>query len=544
MPYQVRFTDSSKSLTIEDQTLNTKTSIALVGKQYLNYASVISENFLHLLENFAYNQPPVNPIQGQLWFDNSPGVNYLKLYDGKNWTETGFVKKSSRQPNNPVYGDLWVDYNNQQLKMYVGTESPDTEWITIGPSLGSRTTGVVVETIQSERVENSMDGDIPSTVVRIISNPVISFYTDNQQIAIISNSDFTPKQSLPGFSTIKKGITLNNLGSTFNGTATQAEALVVDNTVINSSLFLRSDRENIVENKFEIQNDLGLSIGHNLEFNIGVNSELNTTYLKSQATNIAKNINIGFDITSSSIAEFKSIVCIQSTGNVCIGNSSLTPTNTLEVFGNTTIDGNLTIEGNIVVNKIFESPILPNVASSPEINYQNKQIGYLENSPGFLTGVWVGISSGMTSADNFINNNITPSVENIIMVVSENSQVGITSWTSSNNILSTFNSPTFNQSINQYVIDFIGQLTRIRPFIYFYSKNSEIPNETGCSLQTLIVNKAGNIASMSFLSNEGCSAGSGLFLKTTTLYKMSDNIDDFSIIYNDIKLVNDQWLPR
>ena len=98
MTYQVRFTDPSKSLIIEDQTLNTQTSISLDGKQYLNYATAISENSLHLLENFAYNRPPLNPVQGQLWYDNSLNVNYLKVYNGKNWEETSFIKKATETP--------------------------------------------------------------------------------------------------------------------------------------------------------------------------------------------------------------------------------------------------------------------------------------------------------------------------------------------------------------------------------------------------------------------------------------------------------------
>lgn len=536
MTYQVRFTDPSKSLIVEDQTLNTQTSISLVGKQYLNYATAISENFLHLLENFAYNRPPLNPVQGQLWYDNSLNVNYLKVYNGKNWEETSFIKKATETPNTPAVGDLWVDYNNQQLKMFTGGSTPTTDWIVIGPSLGSKETGVDVTTITD-------NNSIPN------SYPIISLYTNEKQIAIISESTFVPQQELIGFSKVNKGITLFKNGADeikLYGTATQADALVVSNEIINSSQFLRKDTGNTTLGKFEIENDSGLVIGSSSDFIIEINSSSNTELKSTVTSGNTKNINIGF--TSNS--QFTPVIRVQSTGNVGIGSNSSELTKTLNVFGDAHISGELTVNNNLIVNgRIKEDPVLPAISEIDSFNNQNRYIGRLEitseSSPAFLTGVWVGVSAVST----VVNSAIIPSLENVIMVITEDNQVGITGWLSKviiaeqiNTTLERFDAPAYNQTTEKYTIAISGKLTRIRPFVYFYSKDSSIPNETGCVLQSVLVNKAGNIANLAFLSKKKC-ANTNILLKNATLYKMSDDVNEFSTIYEDIRRLNDQWVP-
>ena len=71
MPYQVTFTDSTNPakppITVADQALNNQTSLTFVGKNYAGYAPIVANDFLHLLENFASNTAPSNPVEGQLW---------------------------------------------------------------------------------------------------------------------------------------------------------------------------------------------------------------------------------------------------------------------------------------------------------------------------------------------------------------------------------------------------------------------------------------------------------------------------------------------
>ena len=131
MTYQVKFTETSNpskpSLTVDDQQLNTQTSLRFVGKNYPGYGQPIAENFLHLLENFANSESPANPVEGQLWYDN--GTNILRVFDGTEWAPTGSIKKSNTAPTlTNTTGDIWVDTLKKQL--YISSGST---WLLVGP---------------------------------------------------------------------------------------------------------------------------------------------------------------------------------------------------------------------------------------------------------------------------------------------------------------------------------------------------------------------------------------------------------------------------
>ena len=67
--------------------VNTSTSISLLGKNYTRFGEIFNENILHLLENFANGTAPSNPTEGQLWYDTN--VSILKLYDNGVWYQIG-----------------------------------------------------------------------------------------------------------------------------------------------------------------------------------------------------------------------------------------------------------------------------------------------------------------------------------------------------------------------------------------------------------------------------------------------------------------------
>ena len=72
MSYVIIKTDGTILTTINDGTINTtSTSLGLPGRLYPGYGQVVDTNFVHVTENFADIAPPVNPLQGQLWYDTS-----------------------------------------------------------------------------------------------------------------------------------------------------------------------------------------------------------------------------------------------------------------------------------------------------------------------------------------------------------------------------------------------------------------------------------------------------------------------------------------
>jgi microcystin-dependent protein len=331
MPYQVKFTETTNpakpSLTVADQSINQETSLQFPGKNYAGYAPIIAENFLHLLENFAKNSAPANPIQGQLWYDNSAGENILKVYDGTGWTPSGAVKKSATEPSvvNSTKGDLWVDTENQQVYVYSGSN-----WLLVGPQFSSGLkTGPDVETI--------------TDTVNVDHN-IVSLFANNFRIAIISKESFTPKTTIPGFSSIGQGINLSTVDSTsttaptkFWGTASVADSLNYNGSVVQANNFLRGDKESTTTFPLNVNNNGGISVGSNRSFNISTdaNSAVLSSLVSGNYIEFKLN-NAGASVTA---------VHIDPNGYVGVGPGNTNPQEALDVAGNIITDGDLIVQG-------------------------------------------------------------------------------------------------------------------------------------------------------------------------------------------------------
>lgn len=333
MPYQVRFTETTNpakpSLTVEDQSLNQETSLTFVGKNYSGFAPIVAENFLHLLENFAGTVRPTNPVQGQLWYDNTAGVNTLKVYDGTTFVPAGSVKKAASTPTGSLKGDLWVDTTNQQVYVYSGAT-----WLLVGPQFSEGTkTGPTIETIPG--------AESPS-----IDHVVLTLFAEDNRIAIISSTQFTPKQNVPGFETISRGINLTGLTSDITGyptkligTSTRADALVVNNQTIAAANFLRSDIPSTTNNGFNIRSADGIQIGNDLNFVISAETNKAILYSKTPGNSI--------DLKVNSNGTGVVAVHIESNSFVGIGENNFSPAEMLDVAGNIIADGTISSLGTV-----------------------------------------------------------------------------------------------------------------------------------------------------------------------------------------------------
>ena len=328
MSYQVRFSESNNAqkstIIVEDQTLNTETSLTFVGKNYAGYAQFVAENFLHLLENFAKNTAPANPVQGQLWFDNTAGVNQLKVFDGTTWTAAGSLKKAVSAPavGNSIKGDLWVDTDNQQLYLFSGSS-----WTLIGPQFsGGLQTGPNVENIVD--TANGTHG-------------VVTLYSDGTRVAIISATAFTPKAAIAGFTTISKGINLSTADTTTRlvGTATGADALIINGSPIASTSFLRSDQTSTTNYGLNVRSSSGIGLGGDLSFNISTDSGNTALYSKSS------NSVIDFKLTLANGTP-QTVLRINSTENTTsVGVNKTNPGESLDVSGNIKADTGIIVTG-------------------------------------------------------------------------------------------------------------------------------------------------------------------------------------------------------
>ena len=87
MAYNVNKYDGSTLTLIPDRTLDTTSTIKLLGRNYPGYGEIMAENMVQMLEHFSRNSEPDSAIRGQIWFDTT--TNVLKVYDGANWSYAG-----------------------------------------------------------------------------------------------------------------------------------------------------------------------------------------------------------------------------------------------------------------------------------------------------------------------------------------------------------------------------------------------------------------------------------------------------------------------
>jgi microcystin-dependent protein len=338
MPYSIKFSDSNNKtdLTVYDNTSNFDTSLVFPGRNQTGYGQIIAENFLHLLENFANDEDnkPVNPVEGQLWYDTTNGI--LQIWDNSSWKAASNIQKGPTEPSvdTAKVGELWVDTTNQQLRIFSGGENG--RWILVGPS------------------ESSIDGLRYGPTVERISDSdnttrsVLVFYIADIPVIIFSKDTFTPKVILNGFPIIKSGINLNvpSLSEAANfeggllpklyGTALAADALIVNGDTVNSGFFLRSDTANTISAAgFNIANNTGITLGADRTFTLSTtatsarifNSQTGSsidlqTNIDGRATAIIRIIDDKVGINNETPDEALDIIGnIKTTGSVIITNS-------------------------------------------------------------------------------------------------------------------------------------------------------------------------------------------------------------------------------
>jgi hypothetical protein len=274
MAYTINLTNGSVFATIADGTINTNSSMVLVGKNYAGYGEFLDENFIHLLENGSNNTAPSAPLTGQLWWDS--GNNLLKVYNGTVFKTISAATSSATAPSNNVTGDLWYDTTNQQLKVWTGTA-----FLLIGPAFtaGTGTTGAIVDTI----VDNTS-----------VSHIVIKFFVNDSIVAIMSkDATFTPQSAITGFTTVRPGMTMstNVSGQTplFQGTA--SNALLLDGN--SAAGFLLRNTNQTTTGTLGVLNDTGFTVGADQDIKLSVTGINALIANQTSGGNISFSVNIG-----------------------------------------------------------------------------------------------------------------------------------------------------------------------------------------------------------------------------------------------------------
>ena len=333
MPYTVNFTDKNNKspITVFDNTSSTDTSLTFPGRNVTGYGQIIAENFLALLENFASADQPVNPVEGQLWYDSTNNV--LMIWDNTSWKAASGIQKGTSEPAvaESNIGELWVDTTNQQLRIFTGTR-----WILVGPS------------------ESSVDGLRYGPVVEKIADSdnidrfILTFYIADIPVIIFSKDSFTPKILISGFDIIRSGINISAPTTTTEidqfvgsflpslyGTAKNADALNIGGIEVEAGKFLRTDAINTTEFGLNIRNNSGLTLGVDGTFN------LSNTTTAAKIFNSAAGSSIDIQTNRNGIA-----TTILRVVDNKVGINRATPSEVLDVDGNITLTGSVIVTNN------------------------------------------------------------------------------------------------------------------------------------------------------------------------------------------------------
>jgi hypothetical protein len=278
MSYTINLTDGALFATIADGTINTSSSMTLVGKNYAGYGNFLDTNFIHLLENGSNTTAPGAPLAGQLWWDS--GNSLMKVYTGTTFKTISSATASATAPTNNVTGDLWYDTVNAQLKVWTGTA-----FLLVGPqfSAGQGTTGAIAATI-TDNVN--------------VAHTVIELYVNDAIVGIVSkDATFTPAVSISGFTTVRPGITLATLvGSQvplFQGTSTDSQLL----NGLSSSSFMSAVANTSTNGTVSILNNSGLAVGVSSNFRATVSGNDVTLRNQTSGGNLYLGVNVAGNVT-------------------------------------------------------------------------------------------------------------------------------------------------------------------------------------------------------------------------------------------------------
>ena len=202
MSYIINRFNGTQLVVLDDGTIDTSTSLGLVGRNYVGYGETQNENFVFLLENFANTAPPSRPITGQIWFNTTDDTAYA--YDSTQWNPIGSATVSDTEPPNTNTGALWLKTPINQLFTYTGTE-----WRLIGPESA--------EGFLSTKARSTTINDINGT-----ARPVIFLETNGIPLAICTSVAFVinSSNSIAGFeNSLQVGINLSSTAK-INGSVT------------------------------------------------------------------------------------------------------------------------------------------------------------------------------------------------------------------------------------------------------------------------------------------------------------------------------------
>lgn len=369
MAYVINKFSGSQLVVLEDGTLDTSTSLGLVGRNYTGYGEIQNENFLFLLENFANENPPGRPLEGQTWFNKS--TKSLNVYNGTDWGPVGSTVVSNSEPVG-FDGALWYKDTTKQLYVF---ESQTGLWNLVGP----------------EAIENFAETKIRAITLRdnsLIEHPVLAALVNGVVTAIISPDTFIINELdvLDGFFALNKGINISSTSSltgTVIGNSSTADTLKTGR-LINDAYFDGSSNVTLTASTTK--------------------SLLRGAYLLGQDFNGSKEIQWSVDASTSNV--IGTVVARDASGNFEAG--TITADLVGDVQGNVTATSGISYFNRIEATEFVGATLSGNAFSASQLQTARTINGVQFNGTQDITiPVAAADVTGIKLAANVVESSLT-----------------------------------------------------------------------------------------------------------------------------------------
>lgn len=363
MAYVINKTSGAQLIVLEDGTVDTSTSVGLVGRNYTGYGEIQNENFVGLLENWANNNPPARPLSGQTWFNTSNQT--LNVYNGIEWAPVGSAVIDNNTPEG-IEGTLWFKTSTSQLFVY----NNDT-WNLIGPE-GAENFGAT--RIRSRQVLDNF------STQRIILEVLV----DGITVGVISRNAFQLDDSTPiiGFSQIAAGFTMSSARSfkgSLEGNAETATKLATARLINGIS--------------FDGQNDIVITSNTTGTLTRG-------NYLTGSNFNGAASTTWAVDASPSNL--IGKVVARDSSGSFEAG--TITADLVGDVSGNVTASTGISTFNTLQANTIIGAVLTGNASSATKLNVAREINGVpFDGTQDITVPAAANTLTGSTLAGNIVN---------------------------------------------------------------------------------------------------------------------------------------------
>jgi Chaperone of endosialidase len=377
MSYNVKNTRGNLLAVVQDGSLDRSSSLRLVGIGYSAYSEIIAEDLIQLLENFANDLSPLNPVEGQLWY--STKNTQLYVYSGGFRTINNVIVNDTRPALYNQTGDFWYDNSNKQLKVY---DAQISDYRPLAPAY------TIVQGKSGQEVVDIADsnGD---------THTVTTIYNNGTLIGVYCFSPFTLLTPLGGLHNLQFGFNLCN-GAKIIGTATNSDDL----GGAPASSYMRTDQDTGTTGHVSITNDAGLSIGGGGDFVANVFTDgpgLFSTYAGAS---------LGLYVTSSGgqlidalVAQEGSVTFANSISAPGITTNTINAAQTLTVNGASTFNNDMTVVGTSYLTQAQANNFIVKSTLTSNSIISNTSVSASTMQSGSLNAGNIHITAGNLSVD-------------------------------------------------------------------------------------------------------------------------------------------------